>query len=66
MLTFSQPKLEIVKCDNGYVVEWRDEAARKAARSLGELEDRPPESGVLIFATKKELSAYVAQFFKGA
>jgi hypothetical protein len=64
MLTFSQPKLEIVECDNGYVVEWRDETARKAARSISDLEGLAPESGVKIFSTKTQVAAFIAGFFR--
>ncbi len=50
MLTFAEPKIEIVKCENGYVVEWRDEKRRDPLVSGW---PDVPTSGVKIFATKE-------------
>lgn len=60
MLTFKQPKLEIVQCDNGYVVEWRDESRDKGREFR---DDAPPTAGVKIFETKKQVAEYLASFF---
>jgi hypothetical protein len=59
MLSWSQAKLDIVKCDNGYVVEWQDERSVKPEDSDAYLKSR----GVKLFTTKKELTAFVSKFF---
>lgn len=62
MMTFSEPKLEIVRCDNGYVVEWRDERKIENSYSTGY---EKPTSGVKIFTTKKQVLDFLSSFFPG-
>lgn len=61
MMTFSQPKLEIIKVDNGYVIEWRDESRQKNGFSAL---PPVPTTGVVICKDKAAALAYVEQFFK--
>ena len=63
MLAFSQKKLEIVQCDNGFAVEWRDE--KLGNENVWTSAPRPATNGVLIFKTKKELLAYIQKFYIG-
>jgi hypothetical protein len=61
MLTWNEPKVEVVHCDNGYVVEWRDE--RRSGVMYGD--GGPPTHGVKIFSTKKEMLKFLETFFGG-
>lgn len=64
MMTFSQAKLEIVRCDNGYVVEWHEvPEANNFSYSI----NRPTKAtnGVKIFTTKKQVLTFLSSFFPG-
>jgi hypothetical protein len=67
MMGFYQRKLEVVQCDNGFAVEWRDEnlAATDSEWMATGSRARPATNGVLIFKTKKELLDYVGSFYAG-
>lgn len=63
MMSFAEPKLEIVLCDNGYVVEWRDERRRDLSHYSAGLPETPTY-GVKIFTTKKDVVAFLNTFFE--
>lgn len=57
MMTSREPKLEIIRCDNGYVVEWHQR------EYLSRMHKSPPSYGVSIFRTDGEMIAFVTAFF---
>jgi len=62
MMTFTQPKLEIVQCDNGFVIEWADETKRDWNAERNGLPTSPTR-GVKIAKTRKEVADFLNSFF---
>lgn len=66
MISSTQQSIEIVRCDNGFVVEWKDERKQPDSSKDDGGAWYWNTRGVKVFATKKALDEFLDKFFRAA
>lgn len=61
MNTFCKLGVDVSKTDNGWVLEWKDEAPRRLGSGIQRFDDDRPTRGIEVFTDKAALLKRIAQ-----